>query len=151
MEAYGNLKYFAEYTWGDRNEHRIEIYDRDYEGEPKKIKLTGDGFVSETGSRDKDIMAPIFTTRGRLFIYDPTNEIRQDLYTIDPKKFTVIHYIKDAETDELDVEFVELEPKQINQGVTFGQNLTKDVTELYINKQINQGVTFGQNLTKTLT
>jgi len=122
---YGSLKYFAEYTWGDRNQHRIEIYDRDYEGEPEEILLTGEGFISETGSRDKDILAPIFTSRGKLFIFDPTNEIRETLYTIDPEKFTIIHYINDAATDDLDVEFVELESEEIINSFGFQEHVKK--------------------------
>lgn len=96
------LRYYCEYEWLDKRQHRIEIYDRDYEGEPEEIRLVGDGYVSETGRRDNDIIEPISVSKSKLYIYDKDEKIRNALYTTDPDKYTVIHYIKDYPVPVID-------------------------------------------------
>lgn len=88
-----SIKYYASYTFGDRRVHRIEILEQDGTDLPKQIHLASEGFYIEYGTQDKDILDPIFVSQGRLQIFDPDNSIRLALYTINPRKFKLIHYI----------------------------------------------------------
>jgi hypothetical protein len=125
------LRYFAEQLWGDRRNHRIEIHDREFTGAATRIILASKGFTLETGNRDNDIMAPIFVSRGKLTIFDPGDVIRQILYTIDPNRFTVIHYIEDYAIPGLDVELLQI-MNQFSAVMNVQQSLTRDVKQFVV-------------------